>query len=73
MPSDSEKNPERPACCEDRHLGALDRIREMGVCNMYGAADPLRQCFPSLTEKQATDILVFWMSTFGKRQEQANA
>lgn len=64
---------ERPEFCEDRHLVALDTIREMGIVNMYGAADPLCQCFPHLTEPQAVQILAYWMATFDKRQEQTGA
>jgi len=60
---------QRPAACGEHHLTALDAIRETGICNMWGAADPLRQLFPELKPDEASDILLYWMETFSARME----
>lgn len=57
----------RPDACEDKHLTALDGIRESGLCNMWGGAEPLRQCYPDLTVRESADILIYWMDTFAER------
>ena len=57
----------RPDACEDKHLTALDRIRESGLVNMWGGSEPLRQVFPDLTVKQSAEILLYWMETFTER------
>lgn len=53
----------RPDYCKDKHLTALDRIRESGLVNMWGGSEPLRQVFPDLTVKQSAEILLYWMET----------
>ncbi len=55
---------ERPAIAKIKHFVALERIRQSGICNMYGASKPLRQVFPDLTAKQSADILIYWMENY---------
>ena len=57
---------ERPVIVENDHLVYLDRLRDSGVTNMYGATPYLRKKFPDLSNEQATQILSYWMRSFGK-------
>lgn len=47
----------------DECLEYLDRLRESGVTNMYGAAPYLAAEF-DLSKKDARLILAHWMDTF---------
>ena len=49
------------------HLEYLDKLRESGVTNMYGAATYLVDDFPKLSKDEAHDILGEWMETFSAR------
>ena len=44
-----------------KYFAVLETIREMGVCNMWGAAGPLRQVCPELSEREAGDVLLEWI------------
>lgn len=55
---------ERPASAKIKHFVALERIRQSGLINMWGASKPLRQVFPDLTKKQSADILIYWMENY---------
>ena len=55
----------RPEIVTDEHLGYLDNLRESGVTNMFGAGEYVEQEF-SLDRKDAKDILMYWMQSFGK-------
>jgi hypothetical protein len=44
----------------------LDKLRESGVTNMFGAAPYLAEAF-SLTKPEARTILGEWMKTFTER------
>jgi hypothetical protein len=44
----------------------LDKLRESGVTNMYGAAPYLEDSF-GMDSKEARGVLVKWMETFGER------
>jgi hypothetical protein len=52
-----------PVNTTKEHLVFLDKLRESGVTNMFGAAPYLKRAF-GLTAKDATDILLYWMETF---------
>jgi hypothetical protein len=52
---------------DEKYYFSLDRIREMGVCNMWGASGPLRQVYPELSKNEASAILVDWIQTFDQR------
>lgn len=58
---------EKPAKLEDKHLTYLDNLRESGITNMFGARPFLRKAFKTLTEREAGDILTYWMKTFEER------
>ena len=52
---------QRPACYGQQHADFLNKLRDGGTVNMFGAVPYLRQRFPGLTEKDATAILMWWM------------
>lgn len=57
---------ERPAFVEDKHLTYLDKLRESGVTNMYGARPYLMSAF-RLPKDKAASILTYWMQSFEER------
>jgi hypothetical protein len=57
--------PDEPFVTEE-HLDYLDRLRESGVANMYGAAPYLVEEF-GVSRAQARRILADWMRTFAER------
>ena len=60
------KSLERPTFVKNDHLVYLDRLRDSRVTNMYGATPYLRKKFPDLSNEQSTQILSYWMRSFGK-------
>jgi len=54
----------RPAVVKEEHLTYLDDLRESGVTNMWGGAAYLEDKF-NLPRKEAKEILLYWMQTFG--------
>ena len=48
------------------HLTFLDRLRESGVTNMYGAAAYVEREF-GVSKRDARFILQTWMATFAQR------
>jgi hypothetical protein len=61
----SETN--KPEVATDEHLEFLDELRESGETNMFGARPYLRAEFPWLSEKEAGEILAYWMRTFQRK------
>ena len=55
----------RPDFCEDEHLCYLDDLRDSGITNMYGARPYLMEAF-TMEEKEAKEVLLYWMESFGK-------
>jgi len=51
----------------DDFLVYLDKLRESGVTNMFGAGQYLQNCFLGLTKFTANKLLVYWMQTFSER------
>jgi hypothetical protein len=56
----------RPDYITDEHLEYLDKLRESGVTNMWGAQPYVQRRFYKLDEEQAAGVLGYWMKTFGK-------
>jgi len=54
---------------EEKYYLYLDDLRESGVANMFGAAPYLQAAFPELSQREAMNILIDWMKTFGERQK----
>ena len=50
-----------------KYFEYLDRLRESGVTNMFGAVPYLQQVFPELSfdRAQAVYILRQWMASYG--------
>lgn len=59
----------RPDFVAEEHLEYLDKLRESGDTNMFGAASYLyARGFPELnTLKQARSVVSYWMATFEQR------
>lgn len=58
---------DRPKCLTEEHLLYLDRLRESGVTNMFGAVPYIQLEFPDLSEQEAKQVLVHWMKSFSDR------
>jgi len=61
--SGAEASVIRPDIVRDEYLDFLDRLRESGATNMFGAGPWLRRAF-GLSEKQSHAVLSYWMKTF---------
>ena len=48
----------------EEYYKTLEGIRRTGVVNMFGAAPYLKECYPDLTDKEAREILVNWISNY---------
>lgn len=62
-----QKEPEREAFITDEILQYLDKLRESGVTNMFGATPYIQEQYPMLNQSQARRALSYWMQTFGTR------
>lgn len=47
--------------CMEKYFLFLEKLRESGVTNMWGAIPYLQAEFPELSVKKAGDILVAWI------------
>ena len=61
--------PTQPKYCTTEMLEYLDDLRESGVTNMFGARPYLQDEFPELSKQEASQVLLFWMKTFGDRNK----
>lgn len=54
-----------------KYFDYLERLRQSGETNMYGAAPYLQAEFPELRydRNKAGDILLAWIRTFDKRED----
>ena len=54
-----------------KYFDYLERLRQSGETNMYGAAPYLQSEFPELRydRNKAGDILLAWIRTFDKRED----
>ena len=51
---------------KEEYLRFLDVVKEDGKINMFGAAPYLQEVY-DLTGKEARDVLMHWIKTFGDR------
>jgi len=51
----------------EEYLDYLDKLRESGITNMFGAAPYLQAEF-DLTKQEAKDVFVYWMRTFPREE-----
>ena len=42
----------------------LERLRQSGVTNMYGASPYLAKAFPALDKREASKVLVSWIENY---------
>lgn len=56
----------KPEALAEEHLQYLDELRESGVTNMWNAPAYLEADF-DLPERDARDIMLYWMKTFMER------
>ncbi len=54
----------KPAKLKVEHLNFLDKLRDSGATNMFGAGEWLQKAFKGLNRQEATAILAYWMQTF---------
>lgn len=47
----------------DEYYQALERIREMGICNMWGAHSVLATCC-NISQELAKQVLLSWISNY---------
>lgn len=57
---------ERPKFIKDEHLIFLDKLRESGITNMFGASPYVQKMFGT-SKKHSIEILSYWMKTFEER------
>ncbi len=55
----------RPEIVTDEQLEYLDELRESGITNMCGAVPYVMDEF-YLAREEASEVLVYWMKSFGK-------
>ena len=63
------KEIKKPICLEEEHLEYLDKLRESGVTNMYGASEYLEKDYPELSSDGAQSVVSYWMRTFCERHD----
>ena len=63
VPGESNLTPDMPEVCTVGMLTYLDRLRESGRTNMFGAGVYLEDNF-NLTKRDARNVLIYWMETF---------
>ena len=61
----AETKTERPEIVTDEHLTFLDDLRDSGATNMFGASMYLTDEFAELSDKEAREVLTYWMQSFG--------
>lgn len=54
---------ERPTEVKDEHLEYLDKLRDSGETNMFGAGTYLMRRF-ALNSGEAKTILLYWMDSY---------
>jgi len=62
----TDNNVPRPEIVDEGHLKYLDRLRESGVTNMFGAGSYLEDAF-DIGRREARTILSYWMESFEER------
>ena len=56
----------------EKYYRVLENIRQMGICNMWGANIPLKQVCPELSEKDAKGILCNWIHNYAELSKKYN-
>ena len=48
----------------EEYYKTLEGIRRTSVVNMWGAAPVLMECYPNLSTKESTEILLSWIENY---------
>ena len=56
----------KPEYCREEHLIYLDKLRESGVTNMFGAGTYVTAEY-GFSLQESKQIVLYWMETFGER------
>lgn len=59
--SGKEKHPINPEW--EEYYQALETIRRLGICNMWGAS-PVLADFVGISQELATDVLISWITNY---------
>jgi hypothetical protein len=65
--NDNEKYPIKEEW--EAYYTILERIRQSGITNMFGAAPYLKEFCPELSRDEAKEILCNWMSNYNALSE----
>ena len=65
-----EEKIERPSFVTNEQLEFLDKLRESGGTNMFGARPYVVEEFPELSYGEAGKVVSYWMKTFSERHSQ---
>lgn len=56
-----------PICLEwEEYYQTLEKIRDLGITNMWGAAPYLKAEHPELSHEKATQVLLSWISNYSE-------
>lgn len=66
------ENLQEPAMMTSAHTEFLNELKTSGQTNMFGAKDFLMDEFIDLKEKEAKDILLYWMAVSSKQVNAPN-
>lgn len=59
--SETKKHPINPDW--EEYYQTLETIRQLGICNMWGAA-PVLADFVGISQRLATDVLMSWITNY---------
>ena len=62
--NDNEKHPIKEEW--EVYYIILERIRQSGITNMFGAAPYLKEFCPELSREETKEILLSWMSNYNE-------
>lgn len=59
---------------KERMFDFLDKLRDSGICNMFGSGVYLEEMF-DISKRESREVVLEWMITFGERKsnEQVSA
>ena len=58
---------DKPTYVSEEMLVYLDDLKDSAVTNMFGARPYLLDAFPKLNMAEATNVLSYWMQSYGER------
>ena len=52
---------------KERMFGFLDKLRDSGICNMFGSGVYLQEMF-GINKRESKEVVLEWMNTFSERE-----